>query len=466
MIRFITAGGRTRKISAVLAAFIIFLCGTMTAFSVEDEDKSQNTAAVGKPEFTSDGKPILGEGETGILIDCASGRMLFGSEETKRMYPASTTKIMTGLLAVEAIERGEISLDTQVEITEAMLEGLDPYGSNMELKEGEILSFQSLLYGLMIPSGNDAACAIAECVGKSRDAFVDMMNSRAAELGASDTHFVNPNGLHDENHYTTAADMAKISRAAMKLEGFRKIADIAHIKIPPTNKTEKERYYINTNGLLSTLRYTTYYYKGATGIKTGYTKDAGNCLVSSATVNGSELIGVIFGAKGVEGSHKDSKKMLDWGFNNFESITVLSKGDMPREIKVKHSKGGDALTLSVASTVSVLVPKGTEASATELKYNLPDAVYAPIQAESNIGSVSVMLNGEELGQGQLIADRSVERSVFWPVFSLGEWLWSMLFVRALIYLCLIGAILFILIFIIKIHRNIKRANRRRKRTRR
>ena len=446
--------------------------GAQTTQSSDNSDSSNNsdnsqktTQKQSNPDRKQGEKPALGDGETGILIDSASGRVLFEKDSTKRMYPASTTKVMTALLTIEAIERGEISLDTQIEVTAEMLKDSDPDGSNMALKEGEILSVDALLKGLMIPSGNDAACALADYIGKSIPEFADMMNRRAAELGCTDTHFANPSGLHDDDHYTTAADMAKIARAAMSLDKFRNIADIAHIKIPPTNKTEKERYYINTNGLLSTMRYTNFYYKGANGIKTGHTSKAGNCLVSSAKRDGLEFIGVIFGGKDVADSHKDSIEMLDWGFETFNNMRALGKDDMPCEIRVKLGKSTDSLTLSVVESVNVVVPKGTTADNLEIRPNIPESVSAPISAGTQIGTVSVLLGGEEIGSGILVANRDVERSFFWPVMAAADALWSNIITRSIIILLGIGVLAFILMFIRGMYVNIKRSKHKRRRRR-
>lgn len=454
------------KFIILLTAVVLAFSAAAPVFAVEDtaaQETKKNEEKPSNPERKAGEKPLLGSGETGILIDAASGRVLFESESQKRMYPASTTKIMTALLAFEAIERGELTLDTQVQVTAEMLKDSDPDGSNIALKEGEVMSMDNLLKGLMVASGNDAACAIAAQVGKSIPAFVDMMNSRAAELGCTDTHFVNPNGLHDDEHYTTAADMAKIAKAAMSLEKFKKIADIAHLKIPPTNMTEKERYYINTNGLLSTMRYTTYYYKYATGIKTGHTSKAGNCLVASATRDGIDLIGVILGGAGVADSHKDNIEMFDWGFETYTYIRALQKGDMPCEVRVKLGKSTDSLTLSVAESVNVIAPKGTAAENLEIRPNIPDSVSAPITAGTEIGSVSVFLNGEELGSGVLVASRDVERSFFWPVMAAADALWNNPVTRTIIIIILIGAAVFILLFIRGLYVNLKRAKHRRRR---
>lgn len=446
------------KIIRYLAAcWIIIFC--FSAFSVY---------ATPNIEVTPLASPILSDGEAGVLVDAGSGRVLFETNADKKMYPASTTKIMTALLAIEAVERGEISMDTQIEITAEMIKDLPIDGSSIGLKEGELMSLDNLLKGLMVASGNDAACAIATAVSGSVPSFVNLMNQKAKELSANDTQFANPHGLHSDEHYTTAEDMSKIACAAMKLPKFRNICDIAHIKIPPTNKTEQERYYINTNGLLSAMRYTQYFYKGSIGIKTGYTDNAGNCLVSAATRGGIELIGVVFGAKDASISHGDSAKMLDWGFANFTSITALSKGDMACEIKVKQGRGTDSLTLAAEAAVKAIVKNGTEISALELVPEIPDAIYAPVTAGTPVGKLKVMLNGEQVGEGVLLATKDVKRSFFWPVMALGEWLWSFTLIRVIVYLILAIIVAFIALFVFVVYTNIKRAKKYRnaRRTRR
>lgn len=483
MFKFLNNRGLINYLAACLAAFMLCFCNMGTVLAVENDisteekkseksEKKENTDEDSdddkdkeeeKTERKKGEKPVLAEGEAGILIDSISGRVLFESDSKKKMYPASTTKVMTAMLAIEAVERGEVSMENNVTITSDMLENADPDGSNIALKVGEIMTLDNLLKGLMVASGNDAACAIATYIGGSIPEFVNKMNARAAELGANDTHFANPHGLHDTEHYTTAADMAKIACAAMKLTKFRNIVDIAHIKIPPTNMTEQERYYINTNGLLSTMRYTNFFFKGSIGIKTGYTSDAGNCLVSAAARDGVELIAVLFGSKDTTHSHKDSIEMLEWGFEEFVSAVAVSKDDMLCEVKVKQGKGTDSLTLSAKEAVRVIVPQNTKIEDLEIRPDIPESVYAPIAAESEIGGVTVLLNGEELGSGRLVATKAVERSMFWPVMALGEWLWSMPVVRIIVYVICSGVIIFIIMFIAAIRRNIKKAKRRRRR---
>ena len=418
------------------------------------------------PTEDAQGRPILGKGEAGILIDGKSGNVLYEVNSEKKMYPASTTKVMTALVALDAVKAGKVSLKQKVTVTAEMLEGLAWDGSNMALKEGEIISFQNLLYGLMIPSGNDAAMAIAYAVSGSRAGFVDAMNNKAKKLGLKNTHFKNHHGLHDEEHYTTAADMAVIARAAMKNETFRSIVEIAHVKIPPTNLTEEERYYINTNGLVSTMRYSQYYYPGATGIKTGYTDEAGNCLVASAEKNGIELITVLFHGEGVENSHKDTARLLDYGFSAFELVTPVREDQIMGEVKVKWGRSKDSVTLSAVAPVSVLVPKGTKTEELEIKLNLPEFVKAPVEKGTLTGSVSVFLDDVEIGGGELHTDLTVKRSFFWPAYAFLEWLWGFLLIRILCYLVLSVLGLFVLLILLRIWQEIDRARRHKKRQQR
>lgn len=462
------------KLLKLMLSFLIIFSTSFSAVAVpvaavenNSTEASDNTAASETKSRKEGEAPVFGDGEAAILTDAGTGNVLFEKDSTKRMYPASTTKVMTALLTFDAIEKGEISLGTEIEITNEMINGLDPDGSSMSLKVGEIITLENLLKGMLIPSGNDAACSIATAVGKSRAAFVDMMNAKALSLGCNDTHFANPDGLHDDNHYTTAADMAKIASAAMNYYDFRNIVDCVHIKIPPTNMSP-ERYYINTNGLLSTMRYPNFAYKGANGIKTGYTQKAGNCLVSSVKRDGMEFIGVFYGGKDVSDSHKGTAEMFDYAFEKFAPVTPISKGDMLYDIKVKQSSGSDKLALSASSSVTVVVPKGTNADEVKLTPILPDSVTAPVNAGDKVGSMSVTLNGQELATFDLIASVSVKRSFFWPVMAIGDFLWGNKIIRTFICLILIAAAAFVVIFIYAAYNNIKAAkkyNRRRQRRR-
>lgn len=410
------------------------------------------------PDYKEDGTPYLSqEDESVILVDLNSGAVVYQSREEEKRYPASTTKIMTALLVYEAVDRGEISLSDEVTVTADMIENLPADGTSISLKEGEVISVQHLMQGLLVASGNDAAKALAKYVCGSEEAFVSRMNERAAELGCLNTHFVNPHGLHDDEHFTTALDLARIAKEAMKHEEFRDTVDIAHIKIPPTNLSG-QRYYINTNGLLSTMRYLEYRYEGATGIKTGTTLQAESCLVSSAKRGSMELIGVVLHAKDAAGVHKDSIKLLDYGFNNFTNITACRKGEMRGEAKVKQgARGINYVTLSTADETVVVVPKGVSSGDIEYSYDIPEAVYAPIKQGDKIGTLTLSYNGRQLTSVDLVADADISRHPLGFLMSVGERLWGIKFFRLIVYVIIAVVIVMIIIIIVGIRNSIKRA---------
>ena len=231
-----------------------------------------------------------------ILIRADTGAVLFEKEAEKRLYPASTTKIMTALVVLETLEKLSLGPDSRVVIP-AEAAGLE--GSSIYLKAGENISMEELLYGMMLQSGNDAATAAAICAGGSLQNFVLQMNQKAEELGCTGTHFTNACGLFDENHYTTAKDLACIAAAAMRREDFRRI-----VSSPDWQSTESERNFYNKNK-------TVHQYEGGDGVKIGFTKASGRTLVASATRNDVSLIAVVLR----DGNwFQDAYAMLDYGF--------------------------------------------------------------------------------------------------------------------------------------------------------
>ena len=459
----------SRKFLCGIFAAIMILNMNIWAIPVTLEESTQaetDIAEEEKPTVDSQGRPILADRESAILIEGSSGVVLYEKDAKKKMYPASTTKIMTALVAIEAADAGEISLFDNVTVTEEMLSGLDIDGSNIALKPGEVISVENLLKGMLIVSGNDAAMAIAYHIAGGNDGFCQRMNEKASAIGLEGTHFVNPHGLHDENHYTTASDLAKLSSVAMKNETFRKMVDIAHIKIPPTNMTEKERYYINTNALLSAMRYREYYYKGTTGIKTGTTDAAGSCLVASAKRNGMELISVVLNAEKGTDTYIDSIRLFDYGFENYEFVEAALRNEIVGQTEIKWGWSKDTVTLSAVENINVVVPKGTQTSELEIKLNLPEDVYAPVKKGDVICTASVFLGETNLGGGALCADSNVSRSIFWPVIAIGEWLWDMILVRIIVYLAIILIIWFACIIVIGFVREYKKSEQLKEQRRR
>lgn len=401
--------------------------------------------------------------EAVILIDANTGNVLFEKNAEKVMYPASTTKIMTALVALDAVKNGEISLDQPLTLSQAAYDSLDIDGSSIALKVGESMTLEGLLQGLLIASGNDAAMVIAEGICGTVDEFVMRMNEKAKALGLENTSFVNPHGLHHKDHHTTAADMAKLARAAMQNPTFQGIVECAHIYLPATNMSDK-RYFINTNNLVSLMRYPYYFYDKATGIKTGSTSEAGYCLVASAEDKGKSVISVVFNAEDIAVSHNESKEILQYGLTAFSLKTLAKRDDIFGEVKVKQSADGtDHILLSAEKNLEALFPEGGDSEKIEFVTEIPEKVYAPITSGQIIGKVKFTYDGKEIGSVNLCSTQEVKRHFFGFVMTFFEWLWSFRAVKFVVYTVLGLVVAFITLIIVGFVRALKKSKRKRRR---
>ena len=277
---------KKKKFIFILAVAVAVAAG-FWIYAREHNTVSTTAAAPG----VSAGQAILMDGET--------GEVLYEKNADEKAYPASTTKIMTALITLETLERYDSPIEQKITVPETA-EGME--GSSIYLKAGEKLSIEDLLYGLMLVSGNDAATALAEVIGGSQENFVAMMNGKAAELGCSRTHFVNPSGLFDEDHYTTAKDMATIAREAMKNETFRKIVATG------TWRAERQESDYLT---FSNKNKTVHQFDGGNGVKIGYTEKSGRTLAASATRDGRTMICVVMSAPDW---FNDAYRLMEYGF--------------------------------------------------------------------------------------------------------------------------------------------------------
>ena len=276
--------------------------------------------------------------EAAILIEIDSGEILYEKNANAPMYPASTTKIMTALLALE-----HLNLEDKITVPEDM--GLAD-GSAMYLLPGEVFTVRELLDGLLVKSANDAAVLLARTISGDIQSFATLMNQRAKDIGCTNTSFVNPNGLHDPSHTISAHDMALIAREAMKNATFRELVSQVNVTLDETPKTPEKRYFRNTNRFLwstSKIIYNNEYipikYEVVDGIKTGYTEEAGNCLVSSGEKNDIRVISVVFKASGYD-VYRDSRLLLDYGFDNFEKKTLIKKDTVLGSQPINYSSQG------------------------------------------------------------------------------------------------------------------------------
>lgn len=327
-------------------------------------------------------------GQSYILIEENSGRVLLENNSHKKMAMASTTKIMTALIA---IERGR--LDDVVLIGE---DSVNVEGSSIYLGVGEKVKMIDLIYGLMLRSGNDSAVAIANHISKSEEDFVSLMNQKAKLIGAKNTNFMNPHGLHHENHYSTAYDLSLITREAFKYSEFE---NISNSKVY-TGSRERENYFVNKNKTL-------WEYEGGDGVKIGYTMSSGRCLVSSATRNNMRLIAVSLNAPNW---FNDNYKLMDYGFNNYKLYNIYEKDQLITQANVIE---GVKEKIPLVSERDFLYPlRKEEVDKIKLNVNILNEINAPIKKGDILGEVEVYLEGSFIRRDNLIAKYDVDRKSF------------------------------------------------------
>ena len=363
------------------------------------------------------------QAKAALLVDANTGSIVYAKNEHQELYPASLTKIMTALLTLDAVAAGKLTMDQPLTATETALSGLSDDGSSADIKVGEVMSVEDLLYCMMVVSANEACDILAEAVSGSVSAFVNDMNAKAKELGCENTHFVNPNGLHDPQHYTSAWDMYLITKAAMEYEDFMTICDTADITIPATNLHEARTLH-TTNYLIGTWRSRGYINRDAHGIKTGSTSDAGHCLVSSAQRGSLSFISVVLGADRLtlEGneirtmSFYETNRLFNWAFDNFSYKTVATANEFPKEVPVSLSKS-EHVTVHPAHDVEILMPNSLTAEDLEREIQLDASpVEAPTSEGQKLGTMTLSYDGKIYAQVDLLASNDVEASkllTFW-----------------------------------------------------
>ncbi len=395
-----------KKLCSILAAFIlsaalfIFPTPVEAAYPVDFECNSQAL----------------------LLVNLDTGTIVFEQNPDQPMEPASVTKIMVAILLLENISDLE---NTQITADPAALDTL--YGTNSSLsgiKRGEILTAEQLLHSLLIPSGNDAAVVIANYLGNgSLSAFVDMMNQKAREIGCTNTHFANPHGLHDPEHYTTARDIYIMTEYAMEhYPKFMEVCEKTRYTIPPTNLSEKSRVLATTNLMTDSVNGGSYYYRYVKGVKTGSTEEAGYCLVSTAfhTQKNYRYLCVALGApyrdaegkKAKNGAMIDTKNLYEWAFNELELKTLVDTLTPRKEIKLEQSWNKDSLLLVAKEDFATLVPKTVTPGSVLIVPNddLPESVKAPVEKGQVLGTAKVMYANMELGTIDLVASETVSES--------------------------------------------------------
>lgn len=364
------------KLKKVIYSLIVFLLLNLTVFC--------NYSFATNLEIYS---------EAVILIEKNTGKILYSKNPNEKRYPASTTKILTAILAIE-----NLPLDKELIASHDAVMSIPSGYSIAAIQIGESLTVRELLELFLIHSANEAGYILAEHVSGSFSAFADLMNEKVKEIGCKNTHFTNPSGLHDENHYTTAYDLSLIAKYCMENETFRNIVSMTSCTIEPTEKYEK-RYFKNTNDMLNPN--STYYNENIIGIKTGYTSQAQNCLISGFQKDGIELISVVLGApasvgeKGLSGKYTDTQTLFNYGIKNFGYKNVIDCGDVITQITIPNAdKETGSLDLVAEKAIKLFI-KNSDINNLEPEINIYENITAPISANTILGEVTYEVDGNK-----------------------------------------------------------------------
>jgi len=344
-----------------------------------------------------------------ILAEGTSGTILFEQNADDRLYPASTTKLMTALIALEYGNPSDI-----VTVNASALEELPGMGSSVYLIAGEEIAFMDLMRYILIGSGNDACNAIAEHVSGNIADFVALMNNKAAALGCTNTHFTNPHGLHDDNHFTSARDLLLIAQCAMENETIAQLVAETSVTLPVTNKHAKTTLKYTTNHLLSRQSNGDYYYEEAIGIKTGTTTPAGLCLVAAAQsgdlIYYTVILGSSKGEDGTLGNFAETIRLFEYGKSNFSTQVMLQETEPICEVPLRLASDRESVILTPEHSITALLPNDFSPDDLVLEYTTEEDVVAPLTRGQALGTLKVSYNGKEYGTMNLVSSEDIERS--------------------------------------------------------
>lgn len=378
---------------------VIIIVSSFTVFAAADD----------KPTFDADARHVL-------LVNLDTDTVAYEHDAYSKDYPASLTKIMTAIVALENTR--DLDAMTVTAKDEHFKEFAGVPISTANIKSGETFSMRELLYALMLNSACEAANIIADHVGGSVDAFIGMMNRKAAEIGAVNTQFANPHGLFDEQNYSTAYDMYLITAYALNIPDFRTIS-FAKTYTIRASATRTEKRLVHTNRMLfeNDANFGKYYLPQVKGIKTGTLSQAGKCLITYAEHNGCRYVCVVMGGKNSDNAsrYKATYNVYRWAFDNRKLATVADETETVAQLPVSFSKDDEVVALRPAKTITALVPANTESAHIQLIPHLPESVEAPVTRGDVLGTATVMVQGEEVATVDLVAAQDVARLA--PVLS-------------------------------------------------
>lgn len=397
-----------------------------------------------------------------LLMSLDNNEIIVSNNADVPVAPASLTKLMTALVVLKNCP----DLEQMMTVSQEAIATLAGTGSSLSgLKAGEQISLYNMLCCMMIPSGNDAAVALAAQVGGSIENFVAMMNQTAAELGCKNTHFVNPHGLDAEGHQSTASDLALIAKKDLEYSVFKKIVSLVEYELPQTNMNPA-RKIVNTNFLINP-GYTTYYYSPCKGIKTGSTDLAGKCLVSYASKDGYNYLAVALGGeyKDTDGdkveenqAFMDSIRMFKWAFANMSYEQVAKQNQFVADIPLNYCWKTDAMRLVAKNEAFALIPKGNDSESVEFEpVEKPESIDAPVKAGDSVCSAKILYAGQQIGTVELIAAEDANMSVLLYAKAVLKRITGYTVFKIIVVVILLFAVLYVIMYI--------RANRKRRKSR-
>ena len=390
--------------SALLGLFLSF-CLTFSVFANSNIPENPTT------ESPSNGSAPVVSASAAVLMDAKSGVIIYSKDMDTNYYPASITKILTALLA---IEKSNNNYDQRVNFSYNAVHSV-PYGdSHIAMQADESLSLEECLIGLMLASANEVANALGEHFAETTDAFAEIMNERAVELGAVNTHFVNPHGSHDENHYTTALDMAYIMKEAVTQPKFIELISTKSYKLPPTEKQPQERALNNSNRMIQSGH--DHYYEYVIGGKTGFTDQAGNTLVTYAKKDNMELIAVILNNVSSVASYTDTRALFEYGFNMFGDMKIFTAEGFSEKINIVESTDDKILDLGLIDVyakddITMYLPSNLSASDIKRELDMPYQMEPPVLKDQKVGTLKFTYMENELASVDLFASTDSPISV-------------------------------------------------------
>lgn len=434
----------------LLSVFMSFVIISLTVFCVPFTAKAAT--------YTPNVK-IYADAYMLISLDDDSHPVVAEKNADKRKYPASLTKIVTTMVTLNKVQ----NLSQTTTVSKSAIEALYGTGAQVAgLKIGQTITIEELLYLTMVHSACDACQVLAEFVSGSVPAFVEEMNNWVKSLGCKDTNFVNPDGLHDPNHYTTPSDMAKITLAAMKNEIFNKISSTQQYKFGKLN-------FIHTNYMLDKF-HVTYYYPYAQGIKTGSTEQAGYCVITKASKGGYNYLAIVMDSPievldGIKTkcSFIDAKSLFDWAFDSLKYTTVVRKNDIAYEIPVNNGKDADTVQLVVKDDVTTLVPSTLDPSNVIIEpVDPPESLDAPVTKDDFVCKANVIFGEKTIVTVDLVAAKTVELSTFLKILNALKKFFTNKIVLAVLGVIVLLAILYIVTFVRRLRRDKERVAKRRR----